>query len=79
MRHPYLYRGFISVLDENLRVVSNLAGTAPVYGDDGKLQPMKHSAKVFRHPHDLCIGKDGSLYVAQFASGNTYPIKLERV
>ena len=72
-------RGFVSVLDENLKVVSNLAGTAPVYSHDGKLQPMQHAQEIFRHPHDLCIGKDGSLYVAQFASGNTYPLKLERV
>lgn len=72
-------RGFVSVLDENLKVVSNIAGSAPVYGDDKKLQPMKHTQDIFRHPHDLCVGKDGSLYVAQFASGNTYPVKLERV
>lgn len=72
-------RGFVSVLDENMKVLSNIAGTAPVYGDDGKLQLMKHSAEVFRHPHDLCVDRDGSLYVAQFASGNTWPVKLERV
>jgi peptidylamidoglycolate lyase len=72
-------RGFVSVLDENLKVLSNIAGTAPVYGDDGKLQPMKHTQDIFGHPHDLCVDKAGSLYVAQFASGNTYPIKLERV
>jgi hypothetical protein len=27
----------------------------------------------------LIVDEDSSLYVAQFASGNTYPIKLERV
>ena len=72
-------RGFVSVLDEDLRVLSNIAGTAPVYDDAGKLQPMRHSENVFQHPHDICIGKDGSLYVAQFSSGQTYPVKLERV
>lgn len=72
-------RGFVSVLDANLRIVSNIAGTAPVYGEDGKLQPMRHDRDVFLHPHDLCVGKDGSLYVAQFSSNQTYPIKLERV
>jgi hypothetical protein len=40
---------------------------------------MQHSAEVFVHPHDLMVDEDDSLYVAQFASGNTYPIKLERV
>ena len=72
-------RGFLSVLDSESRIVSNIAGTAPEYGDDGKLRKMAHSEPVFMHPHDLAIGKDGSLYVAQFASGNTYPIKLERL
>jgi hypothetical protein len=60
-------------------VVANLAGTAPEYGDDGRLRPMRSVSETFIHPHDLCVDRDGSLYVAQFASGNTYPVKLERV
>ena len=72
-------RGFLSVLDENLRVVSNIWGTPPVYGDDGKLEPMKNSETPFTHPHDVTVDSEGSLYVAQFHSGNTYPIKLERI
>lgn len=71
-------RGFLSVLDESLRVVSNIGGTAPVYDTEGKLQKMKQEGNIFLHPHDVTPGKDGSLYVAQFASNNTYPIKLER-
>jgi hypothetical protein len=72
-------RGFVSVLDRDLRVISNIGGTPPVYDLAGRLQPMKSEQPVFVHPHDLAIGKDGSLYVAQFASGKTYPVKLERV
>ncbi|HTI72509.1 MAG TPA: 6-bladed beta-propeller [Candidatus Limnocylindria bacterium] len=72
-------RGFVSVLDTNFRVLSNVAGTPPEYGDDGNLRPMKHLEDVFRHPHDLAVDSEGSLYVAQFSSGQTYPIKLERV
>lgn len=72
-------RGFLSVLDANLRVVSNVAGTTPVYDDAGKLQPMRHQEPVFIHPHDLLVDDDGSVYVAQFSSNQTYPIKLERV
>ena len=72
-------RGFVSVLDENLRVISNVAGSAPEYGDDGKLRTMRHTEDIFMHPHDLIVDEDDSLYVAQFASGATYPIKLERV
>jgi len=72
-------RGFISVLDSELKVVSNIGGAAPVYGVDGKLQRMSSLGEVFVHPHDITVDAEGSIYVAQFASGNTYPIKLERV
>lgn len=72
-------RGFVSILDENLRVVANVAGTAPEYDDAGRLRPMAHREEVFLHPHDLTVDHEGSLYVAQFASNRTYPIKLERV
>jgi len=72
-------RGFVSVLDAEMRVISNIAGTAPEYDDAGKLRPMKHQEEIFAHPHDLIVDEEDSLYVAQFASGNTYPLKLERV
>ena len=72
-------RGFLSILDANLRVVSNIAGSTPVYDDAGKLHPMKHTADVFLHPHDVLANPDGSLIVAQFASGKTYPLKFERI
>lgn len=72
-------RGFISVLDDDLRVVANLGGSAPEYDDAGRLRPMRNTSPVFLHPHDLALDAEGSLYVAQFASGNTYPLKFERV
>ena len=72
-------RGFVSVLDAELRVVSNVGGSAPEYDDAGVLRPMRNTSAVFLHPHDLVVDDEGSLYVAQFASGNTYPVKLERV
>ena len=71
-------RGFVSILDEELRVVANVAGSAPEYGEDGKLRPMRHTGDVFMHPHDLLVDDEESIYVAQFASGGTYPVKLER-
>ena len=72
-------RGFLSVLDTDLRVVANVAGTPPVYDATGTLQPMRHQEEVFLHPHDLLVDDDSSLYVAQFSSNQTYPLKLERV
>jgi len=72
-------RGYVSVLDDDLRVVSNVGGEAPRYDDDGRLLPVKEAGGTFKHPHDLCVDDEGSIYVAQFNSGNTYPVKLERV
>lgn len=72
-------RGFVSVLDAELRVVSNVGGSPPEYEDGGTLRKMKNASDAFRHPHDLIVDTEGSLYVAQFASSNTYPVKLERL
>ena len=72
-------RGFLSIMDEKHRVLSNIGGSSPVYDDAGVLQPMRQEGNAFLHPHDATAGLDGSLYVAQFASNNTYPVKLERV
>jgi hypothetical protein len=71
--------GYVSVLDKTFKVVSNIDGSAPQIDGAGKLAKMSATGNVFTHPHDLCVGKDGSVYVAQFLSGGTYPIKLERV
>jgi peptidylamidoglycolate lyase len=68
-------RGYISVLDRDYKIVSNIGGTPPVYTDE-KLQPMQQQGAFFRHPHDLVVVEDGAIYVPQFASGNTYPVKL---
>ena len=71
--------GFVSVLDAQWRVCSNVGGTAPVYTAEGRLERMAHVGNTFIHPHDLVVDAEGSLYVAQFASGQTAPVKLERV
>lgn len=68
-------KGYISVLDRDYKIVSNIGGTAPRYVK-GKLQPMSQQGGFFRHPHDLVVAADGAIYVPQFASGNTYPVKL---
>ena len=72
-------RGFVSILDDQLRVISNIAGSAPEYGDDGILRPMRHTENLFLHPHDLIVDDEDRIYVAQYDSAATYPIKLERV
>lgn len=71
--------GFVTILDKQNKVVSNIGGTAPTYDATGKLQPMAQAEKIFIHPHDVCVDSDENLYVAQWASGKVYPYKFKRV
>ncbi|AHF14709.1 NHL repeat-containing protein [Niabella soli] len=70
--------GFVTILDKNNKVVSNLAGSDPVY-NGGQLQEMSQSLKVFDYPHDVCIDDEENMYVAQWNSGKVYPYKLELI
>lgn len=70
--------GFVTILDENDKVVSNPGGTAPRYLD-GELQLMVQQETIFKHCHDVCIDQDENIYVCQWNANKTYPIKLTRV
>ena len=70
--------GFVTILDKQNKVVSNIGGTEPNYVG-GELQIMAQEEKLFIHPHDVCVDKDENIYVAQWASGKVYPYKLNRV
>jgi peptidylamidoglycolate lyase len=70
--------GFVTILDKNNKVLSNIGGTEPVYAN-GLLQPMSQAEKIFVHPHDVCVDDEQNLYVAQWSSGKVYPYKFTRV
>ncbi|WP_128548674.1 6-bladed beta-propeller [Larkinella soli] len=72
--------GYIQILDKNDKVVSTPGGSEPVY-KNGKLEEQRkdRSFTPFIHPHDVHVDEDENVYVAQWASGKTYPIKLQRV
>lgn len=70
--------GFVSILNEKGELISAPGGSQPIY-ENGQLKPMQQIAKIFKHPHDVCVDKDENLYVAQWNAGQTYPIKLMRV
>ena len=70
--------GFISILNKDNQLISAPGGNQPVY-KNGQLQPMYQTLKIFQHPHDVCVDEDENLYIAQWNSGKTYPIKLIRV
>ncbi|MBA2353898.1 MAG: hypothetical protein H0V80_04420 [Acidobacteria bacterium] len=67
----------ILILDARDRVVSVVGGDAPIY-DNGVLQPLVGHNTPFIHPHDVYVDASGAMYVAQWNSKQTYPIKLER-
>ncbi|MCO5238016.1 MAG: 6-bladed beta-propeller [Chitinophagaceae bacterium] len=69
--------GFVTILDKNNKVVSNIGGSEPVY-ENGKLKPMSQTEKIFVHPHDVCVDDEGSIYVAQWASNKVYPYKFTK-
>ncbi len=70
--------GFITILDKDNRVVSVPGGSLPRQ-EDKSTRPMHQTLKIFQHPHDICVDQDENLYVAQWNSGQTYPLKLIRV
>ena len=70
--------GYITILDENDRVVSTPGGSEPIYGPAG-LIPQYQKEAIFMHPHDVCIDNDENIYVCQWKSNRSYPLKLERI
>ncbi len=70
--------GYLTILDKNNQVVSTPGGTEPVYRK-GVLQPQKQAGHWFMHPHDVCIDDEENLYVPQWNSHRTFPIKLARL
>jgi peptidylamidoglycolate lyase len=70
--------GWVTVLDKDFKVVSNLDGTPAAY-ENGKPAEMHQATNVFQYPHDVCIDDEQNMYVAQWNSGHVYPYKLEPV
>jgi peptidylamidoglycolate lyase len=67
--------GFVIILDKNNKVVSNIAGSEPIYTNNA-VDEMYQTIKAFQYPHDVCVDDEENLYVAQWNSGNVYPYKL---
>ncbi|MGV3639342.1 MAG: 6-bladed beta-propeller [Adhaeribacter sp.] len=76
----YAQSGYITIFDEKDKVISTPGGTEPKYVKNELQEQRKdRSFMGFIHPHDVCVDGDESIYVPQWASGKTYPVKLERV
>ncbi len=72
------YDGMLAILDRNNTIVSLPGGSTPEYAN-GILTPPLYDGKTFMNPHDVFVDNDENLYVPQWASGKTYPIKLHRI
>lgn len=70
--------GFISVLNKNFKVIANIGGAPAVY-KEGALQQMHHNSHHFCHPHTIIADQQGSLYLTQDSSNDTWPIKLRPI
>lgn len=71
------YDGMIAVLDKDFNVVSLPGGSAPTNQED--FTKVVYDDMTFLNPHDVCVDDDGNLYVPQWYSGKTYPVRLKRV
>ena len=72
------YDGLIIVLDQHNKVVAAPGGSEPVY-EENTILPIQHDGSTFMNPHDVCIDGDENIYVPQWYSGKSYPVRLERV
>ncbi|WP_341214945.1 6-bladed beta-propeller [uncultured Wocania sp.] len=70
--------GFLLIMNKQNEVVSCPGATFPEYKNN-TLEELYQTVRLFKHPHDVCIDDDENMYVAQWNSGQTYPIKLTRV
>jgi len=74
----WAYDGMVAVLDSNNKVLSLPGGSTPSYVN-GVLQEPEYDGRTFLNPHDVCIDHDDNIYIPQWYSGKTYPVKLHRV
>ncbi len=72
------YDGAVAILDKNDQVVSIPGASAPIY-KEGILAAPNADESTFLNPHDVCVDRDENIYVTQWYSGRTYPVRLERV
>ncbi len=70
--------GFFIVLDKNHKIVSAPGATEVVY-EGNKTKIFTNIPGTFMHCHDICIDNDENVYIPQWNSAKTFPLKLERV
>jgi len=71
--------GFLSILDKDNKLVSQPGGNWPEFDDKGNPKACRQADETFVHPHNILVDDRGDIYVPQWNSGKSYPIKLERI
>ena len=72
------YDGVLITLNQDNKVIAAPGADQALFREND-LSSIIHDGRTFMNPHDVCIDQDENLYVPQWYSGNTYPIKLGRV
>ena len=72
------YDGIVVILDKENNIVA-APGAQETTFYNGALDSLTYDGRTFMNPHDVCIDEDENLYVPQWYSGNTYPVKLTRI
>jgi peptidylamidoglycolate lyase len=67
--------GFITILNEFDKVVSNPGGTPPLAEGSGGAYQQTFSG--FAYPHDVSVDDEGNIFLAQWNSDHVYPYKLK--
>jgi len=76
----YGYDGMIAIFDKDMKLVS-VPGSSDeeISYSGGLLKTPISDEMTFMNPHDVCVDNEENLYVPQWYSGRTYPMKLTRV
>ena len=72
------YDGLLLIMDQHNQVVAAPGALETSFKGLG-LQSITYDGRTFMNPHDVCVDQDDNLYVPQWYSGNTYPVKLSRI
>lgn len=72
------YDGLVIILDKENKIISAPGGQETDF-INGAVAEIRYDGRSFMNPHDVCVDRDENLYIPQWFSGNTYPVKLERI
>ncbi len=73
------YDGLLVIMDKENRLISAPGAEEPDNLGDVPIPDIVYDGRTFMNPHDVCVDDDDNLYVPQWFSGNSYPVKLERI